>query len=41
VVAQGSPQEVLSEKTLTRWYQAELKVFSHPEHPTPQIWLQR
>ncbi|RKQ38702.1 heme ABC transporter ATP-binding protein [Enterobacter sp. R1(2018)] len=41
VVAQGSPQEVLTEKTLTRWYQAELKVFSHPEHPAPQIWLQQ
>ncbi len=41
VVAQGSPQQVLNETTLTQWYQAELKVFSHPEHPVPQVWLQQ
>ncbi|MCT4704077.1 heme ABC transporter ATP-binding protein [Enterobacteriaceae bacterium H20N1] len=40
LVAQGSPQQVLNESTLTQWYQAELKVFSHPEHPVPQVWLQ-
>jgi ABC-type hemin transport system, ATPase component len=26
LVAQGSPQEVMTETTLTRWYQAELHV---------------
>ncbi len=41
LVAQGSPQQVLNETTLTQWYQAELKVFSHPEHPVPQVWLQQ
>ncbi|WP_435930098.1 heme ABC transporter ATP-binding protein [Dryocola sp. BD613] len=41
LVAQGSPQQVLNEATLTQWYQAELKVFSHPEHPAPQVWLQQ
>lgn len=39
LVAQGTPQEVLNETTLQHWYQAELKVFSHPEHSAPQVWL--
>lgn len=39
IVAQGTPQQVLVEETLERWYQAEIKVFSHPEHPAPQVWL--
>jgi iron complex transport system ATP-binding protein len=41
LVAEGTPQQVLNERTLTRWYQAEVRVFSHPEHPVPQVWLRQ
>jgi iron complex transport system ATP-binding protein len=41
LVANGTPQQVLDESTLQRWYQADLRVFSHPEHPVPQVWLQQ
>lgn len=40
LVAEGTPQEVLNEATLRHWYQADLKVFSDPEHPVPQVWLE-
>ncbi|MCT4706303.1 heme ABC transporter ATP-binding protein [Enterobacteriaceae bacterium H11S18] len=39
LVAEGTPREVLNEATLQHWYQAELKVFSSPEHPVPQVLL--
>ncbi|RPH20430.1 heme ABC transporter ATP-binding protein [Buttiauxella warmboldiae] len=41
LVANGSPQEVLNETLLRHWYQADLRVFRHPEHPVPQVWLQQ
>lgn len=41
VVAEGTPQQVLNESTLTRWYQADVKVFQHPEQPVPQVWLEQ
>ncbi|TNV22154.1 heme ABC transporter ATP-binding protein [Buttiauxella sp. B2] len=41
LVANGSPQEVLDETTLQHWYQADLRVFRHPEHPVPQVWLKQ
>lgn len=41
LVANGTPQEVLDESTLQHWYQADLRVFSHPEHPVPQVWLKQ
>lgn len=41
LVAEGSPQEVLDETTLQHWYQADLRVLRHPEHPVPQVWLKQ
>lgn len=41
LVTNGSPQEVLDETTLQHWYQADLRVFRHPEHPVPQVWLKQ
>lgn len=41
LVAQGSPQQVLNETTLTRWYQAEVNVVLHPFQSVPQVWLQQ
>lgn len=41
LVANGSPQQVLDESTLQHWYQADLRVFRHPEHPVPQVWLKQ
>lgn len=41
LVAEGTAQQVLNEATLTRWYQADIRVFSHPESPVPQVWLQQ
>lgn len=40
-VAQGTPEQVLREETLTRWYQADLNVCPHPEHALPQVFLRR
>lgn len=39
LVAQGSPQEVMTEATLTRWYQADLRVAPHHESGRPVIQL--
>ncbi|RPD99311.1 heme ABC transporter ATP-binding protein [Candidatus Pantoea deserta] len=39
LVAQGSPQEVMTEATLTRWYQADLRVASRHESDRPVIQL--
>lgn len=39
LVASGTPQTVMTEETLTRWYQAELHVHHHGD--VPQIILQR
>ena len=41
LVADGTPDEVLEEKTLQGWYQADLRVFRHPEHPVPQVSLRQ
>ncbi|MFZ3389061.1 heme ABC transporter ATP-binding protein [Buttiauxella gaviniae] len=41
LVANGTPQQVLEESTLQRWYKADLRVFNHPEYPVPQVWLQQ
>lgn len=38
-VANGTPAEVMTEPTLTRWYRAELQVYHHG--PTPQLMLRR
>ncbi|UBN55080.1 heme ABC transporter ATP-binding protein [Pantoea agglomerans] len=39
LVAQGSPQAVMTEETLTRWYRADLRVSSHQESGRPTIQL--
>lgn len=39
VVADGTPEDVLEEQALQRWYQADLRVLRHPEHPVPQVVL--
>ncbi|MEB6338104.1 heme ABC transporter ATP-binding protein [Serratia rhizosphaerae] len=41
LVADGTPDEVLQAETLTRWYQADLGVMTHPEFTTPQVYLRR
>jgi len=41
VVANGTPDQVLEEHLLQRWYQADLRVFRHPEHPVPQVGLRQ
>ena len=39
LVAQGSPQAVMTEATLTRWYQADLQVVAHAGSGQPHIQL--
>ncbi|MBK5074625.1 heme ABC transporter ATP-binding protein [Budviciaceae bacterium CWB-B4] len=42
IVASGTPGEVLKDELLTRWYQADLCVYGHPENTeVPQICLRR
>lgn len=41
LVASGTPAEVMTEQTLTRWYQADLQVHHHSQHAVPQIQLRR
>lgn len=41
LVASGTPQQVLTADVLTRWYQADLGVYRHPESPLPQIYLRQ
>ncbi|MBP2194948.1 heme ABC transporter ATP-binding protein [Pantoea cypripedii] len=39
LVAEGAPHEVMTEQTLTRWYQADLDVVHQAEQGRPQIQL--
>jgi iron complex transport system ATP-binding protein len=41
LIAQGSPNQVLTQNSLASWYQAELMVQSHPLHTLPQVFLMR
>ncbi|CAM3439895.1 MULTISPECIES: heme ABC transporter ATP-binding protein [Yersinia] len=41
LVAAGTPQDVLHTDILTRWYQADLGVYSHPENQLPQVYLRQ
>ncbi|CAK9885960.1 MAG: Hemin import ATP-binding protein HmuV [Candidatus Erwinia impunctatus] len=41
LVANGTPQEVMTEAILTRWYQADLQVHPHPVDRVPQVALRR
>lgn len=39
LVSSGTPEDVLQAGTLARWYGAQVRVGSHPDHPVPQIFL--
>lgn len=39
VEAYGTPEQVLREEILQRWYQADIKVYPHPEYQVPQVTL--
>ncbi|BBG59565.1 heme ABC transporter ATP-binding protein [Providencia rustigianii] len=39
LVVSGTPQEVLTNDNLTRWYQADLGVQQHPETAVPYVYL--
>lgn len=41
LVASGTPAEVMTEQTLTRWYQADLQVHHHSQEAVPQVQLRR
>lgn len=41
LVAEGTPAEVMTEATLTRWYQADLHIHHHSQDAVPQIVLRR
>ncbi|MBP2171207.1 iron complex transport system ATP-binding protein [Erwinia toletana] len=41
LVASGTPAEVMTEATLTRWYRADLQVLPHASEAVPQIALRR
>ncbi|QKJ87017.1 heme ABC transporter ATP-binding protein [Paramixta manurensis] len=41
LVADGTPNEVLTEATLTRWYRADLQVYRHATDTLPQVMLRR
>lgn len=41
MVAEGSPQDVLDEATLTRWYHADVMVHPHLTEGVPQISMRR
>ncbi|MEM6161487.1 heme ABC transporter ATP-binding protein [Erwinia sp. P6884] len=41
LVARGTPDEVIREETLSRWYQADLHVHHHSEAGAPQVVLRR
>lgn len=41
LVAGGTPEEVMTEAILTRWYQADLNVHHHSQDAVPQIVLRR
>ncbi len=39
VVAQGTPEEVIVQPIIEKWYGAEVRVESHPDRETPQVFL--
>ncbi|WP_323835443.1 heme ABC transporter ATP-binding protein [Photorhabdus africana] len=41
LVAAGTPEEVLNDHTLRKWYQADLGITRHPETQQPQIYLRQ
>ncbi|PIJ50239.1 heme ABC transporter ATP-binding protein [Erwinia sp. OLTSP20] len=41
LVACDTPAEVMTAPLLTRWYQADLHIYSHPQERVPQVALRR
>ncbi|WEF29085.1 heme ABC transporter ATP-binding protein [Klebsiella aerogenes] len=39
VVAQGTPQEVIQQPIISRWYGADVRMGQHPEKAIPQVYL--
>jgi iron complex transport system ATP-binding protein len=39
VVAQGTPQEVIQQPIIHRWYGADVRMGQHPEKAIPQVYL--
>lgn len=39
VVAQGTPQEVIQQPVISRWYGAEVSMGEHPDIAVPQVYL--
>ncbi len=39
VVAQGTPQEVIQQPIISRWYGADVRMGLHPEKAIPQVYL--
>lgn len=39
LVAEGSPQEVIQQSVIQRWYGADISMGLHPEIAVPQVYL--
>ncbi|WP_437890624.1 heme ABC transporter ATP-binding protein [Phytobacter sp. V91] len=39
LVAQGAPEEVIVQPIIEKWYRAEVRVETHPDGETPQVFL--
>ena len=39
LVAQGTPQEVIQQPVIHRWYGADVRLVQHPDNAVPQVYL--
>ena len=39
LVAQGTPQEVIQQPVIHRWYGADVRLVQHPDNAGPQVYL--
>ena len=39
LVAEGTPQEVICQSVISRWYGAEVRMGEHPDIAIPQVYL--
>ena len=39
LVAQGTPQEVIQQPVIHRWYGADVRLGQHPDNAAPQVYL--
>ncbi|MEF3137309.1 heme ABC transporter ATP-binding protein [Klebsiella quasipneumoniae subsp. quasipneumoniae] len=39
LVAQGTPQEVIQQSVIHRWYGADVRLGQHPDNAAPQVYL--